>query len=224
MTIGKRIKQARQAQSLTQEALSDKCGWGRVRQRISIYERGQSNPGSNELIKLSNALGVSTDWLLGQDTTDLAKRIQNKLEESITDDNQLKSKLVENTTLIPIIAWSEIRNGIPETSTSDHTEFVVTNINSPNAFAIIIEGNSMETSSGVSFFEGARVVIDPKKDPQLGDFVLAYIEGSNAAIFRQFSSSSGKLNLKALNDTHPLIPITEKIKFLGTATTIIFPL
>lgn len=53
---GQLIKQARQNAGLTQPELAEKCGWGQS--RISNYERGEREPGIDDLRLISKALGV----------------------------------------------------------------------------------------------------------------------------------------------------------------------
>ena len=60
--MGNNLQQLRKAKGWTQAELSVKSGVNRV--MIARYETGYGNPTSKTLIKLSNALGVSTDRIL----------------------------------------------------------------------------------------------------------------------------------------------------------------
>ena len=59
--IGKRIKEARQAKGLSQEALSEKIGMSA--KYLSSVERGKENPTLDTLIKLADALEVEASEL-----------------------------------------------------------------------------------------------------------------------------------------------------------------
>jgi len=59
---GQLIKQARQNAGLNQPELADKCGWGQS--RISNYERGQREPGIEDLRIIAKALNVSLSDLI----------------------------------------------------------------------------------------------------------------------------------------------------------------
>lgn len=61
--IGNRIKQARLFHGMLQSELANLTGLRP--DHISHYETGTRNPSVNNLIKLSKALHVKTDWLLG---------------------------------------------------------------------------------------------------------------------------------------------------------------
>lgn len=60
-----RLKTARHTAQLTQTELAKKMGLTQA--RISDYERGKTTPTPETLLKLSEALHVSVDWLLGID-------------------------------------------------------------------------------------------------------------------------------------------------------------
>lgn len=61
-TIGHRIKLAREAADITQEALAKKIGC--TVQHISAIERGIRVPRMETFIAIANAIGVSSDLLL----------------------------------------------------------------------------------------------------------------------------------------------------------------
>lgn len=70
--IGKRIREVRKAQEMTQEEASEKCDitaayYGNV-------ERGDKKMSVETLVKISNGLRVSTDYLLYGDMDTLAKQ------------------------------------------------------------------------------------------------------------------------------------------------------
>ena len=67
---GTRIKEARQKQGLTQEALAIKLqllGLQLGQMAVSRIETGKRLVPDFELPLLAEALGVTTDWLLGKD-------------------------------------------------------------------------------------------------------------------------------------------------------------
>lgn len=65
MIIGERVKQARLAKNYTQEELGDLIGVSKV--SICGYETGNRTPTMAMFLKLSAALDVSVDHLLGND-------------------------------------------------------------------------------------------------------------------------------------------------------------
>ena len=63
--IGRRLKLARSASGLSLRALEEKIDHRVTAQAIGKYERDESMPGSPVLIALSEALGVTPDYLVG---------------------------------------------------------------------------------------------------------------------------------------------------------------
>lgn len=79
--IGRRIREARLAQRLTQEQLAERAGISS--NYVSIMERGIRSATLDIFVPLCNALGVSSDYLL-QDVVDSAVLAQtNELSEML---------------------------------------------------------------------------------------------------------------------------------------------
>ncbi len=84
--IGTNIKQLRQQQNLSQEALAEALGI--TRSKISAYEEGRAEPNIDTLVLLSNHFFVATDVLLKAD-------LRKSKPESI-------AKVGENRLLLPV--------------------------------------------------------------------------------------------------------------------------
>ena len=80
-TTGQRIKELRKKYKITQDQLAESIGANRV--TVANYESGKYNPSSEALLKISEALKVSTDFLLGNDNQ----------ANSIPSDNDIKFAL-----------------------------------------------------------------------------------------------------------------------------------
>lgn len=62
-----RLLLARRRRAMSQEALADKAHLFKT--DISKYERGQSMPTLPRLVRLADALEISTDYLLGREVS-----------------------------------------------------------------------------------------------------------------------------------------------------------
>lgn len=62
--FAKRLRQAREERGWSQQQLADRVGIARV--TITMYEAGEREPDFETLTKLAQALGVTTDYLLGR--------------------------------------------------------------------------------------------------------------------------------------------------------------
>ena len=60
--IGERIRMARRAAGLSQQALGDKAGVSKM--SISKYERSEMTPGSAMLVRIAEATGMRVDYFL----------------------------------------------------------------------------------------------------------------------------------------------------------------
>jgi transcriptional regulator with XRE-family HTH domain len=60
--IGERIMEARKDKGISQQSLSDYCGWGN-QSRIAHYERGTRIPSLLIAQKISRTLCVNPSWL-----------------------------------------------------------------------------------------------------------------------------------------------------------------
>lgn len=65
MKLSEKIYDCRKKAGLSQEALAEKLGVSR--QAVSKWETGEAVPELEKLLRLSQAFGVSTDWLLSEE-------------------------------------------------------------------------------------------------------------------------------------------------------------
>ena len=65
--LGARIKELREKKKMTQQELADYAGTTRA--TVSKWETGDSEPGATQLRLIAEALGVSVDYLCGNDAS-----------------------------------------------------------------------------------------------------------------------------------------------------------
>ncbi|HTI71490.1 MAG TPA: S24 family peptidase [Candidatus Limnocylindria bacterium] len=83
---------------------------------------------------------------------------------------------------VPVVSWARAGEGIHyEDLCRQLEEWVSTDSRDANAFAVILEGDSMEPR----FFAGDRVVVAPNSEPRNGDYVLARMR-DGGVLFKQF--------------------------------------
>ena len=91
--IGQRLKLARFSSGLSLRDLEEKIGNRVTAQAIGKYERNESMPGSGVLIALADALGVSVDYLVGDQEMILeAVEFRKKTITSKREESQVKAK------------------------------------------------------------------------------------------------------------------------------------
>ena len=118
---------------------------------------------------------------------------------------------------VPIVAWAragaahdyaDLANQIEETVETDNRD--------PNAFALIIEGESMEPD----FRAGDLVIVSPNSEPRNGDFVVARQKEGHGVSFKRFRRTGREgqnITLESLN------PIYKTIEYPAAAFRFIYP-
>src|SRR5271167_81364 len=117
--IGKRLKLARAAAGLSLRDLAAKIANRVSAQQIGKYERDEDVPGSGVLIALSHALGVSIDYLVGDQEMVLEgvefrkKQITSKKEQAQIQAKALhlieRYLMVEGILDLPSAEWDKPR-------------------------------------------------------------------------------------------------------------------
>ena len=117
--IGQRLKLARSAAGLSLRGLEERIGNRVTAQAIGKYERNESMPGSDVLIALAHELGVSVDYLVGDQEMVLEavefrkKKITSRREESQVEAKVLhfleRYLMVEELLHLPSVEWHSPR-------------------------------------------------------------------------------------------------------------------
>ena len=81
LSLGKRIKKARESAGFTQEELAERIGTSRA--AIARYESGDIEPRLEKLIAIAKTLGVSTDYLLDVGDEELELRISREAYKAL---------------------------------------------------------------------------------------------------------------------------------------------
>ena len=116
--IGRRIRLARSASGLSLRGLEAAIGNRVTAQAISKYERDETVPGSAVMIALANALGVTVDYLVGEqevalEGVEFQRAITSKREEAQVEAKVLgmleRYLAVEELLGLPSVEWDKPR-------------------------------------------------------------------------------------------------------------------
>ncbi len=108
---------------------------------------------------------------------------------------------------VPVVAWAvasaylDHYGGNFADLANQLDEVVETDSRDPNAYALIIEGDSMEPR----FCAGDRVVVAPNYEPRNGDYVVARLRETGQVLFKRFrrTGPEGKvIRLESLNPAY----------------------
>ncbi|PSU95705.1 LexA family protein [Photobacterium kishitanii] len=225
MTLGDRIKERRTALDLTQEELAQKIAkvvtdmkFSRV--SLSNIELGVQNSVKDKvLLALSRFLECTPEWLvygLGPISYNVDKPA--KSNESI-------GPIINKQ--CPLISWGQagVFTTISEYPESDYKYYPCPVKCGDRTFILSVHGDSMMDR----FHEGDLIYVDPDQvEPIHGKFVIAQMEDSSEATFKQLQLIDNKKVLKALNPNYPpdmkYIKINGSCRLVGTVVAHVKPI
>lgn len=105
----------------------------------------------------------------------------------------------KRTRMIPVVGWAHAGQATAyEEIPASWTEMVPTECRDEKAFAVKLEGDSMEGDGALSFSEGDLLVAMPTETPYSGCFVIAKF-GNDGITFRRLEMQGAKITLVPLN-------------------------
>ena len=204
MNIHARIKSQRLVHGLTQESLAKKLGINRV--SISQWERGDTSPKGNNLVRLAEILGVKPEWLLfgDGDTGGVSER-------KVAGYHNVEPAVIPQGSRVPVISYVQAgqwREMCEQASGFDgNVEYVMASLNiGPRGFGLWLRGQSMAPF----FNEGDLIIVDPDEAPRPGDYVIAS-NGKDEATFKKYrprgidEHGQEVFELVPLNDDFPTL-------------------
>lgn len=202
-TIAKRVQSKRSELGLTQAELAERVGTSQ--QAIEQLENGKTKR-PRYLPELARALGCEIDWLITgtKSGTNVAPA-------------ELGSKRIPILSYVQAGLWTESQEY--RSYDGGMSYLLVDDDVSNNAFALIIEGDSMAPK----FNAGDKIIVDPEVYPVPGDFVVALDGVKNQTVFKKFrptgvdSHGNDVYELVPLNDDFPTLRSeTGKLSIIGT--------
>ena len=118
---------------------------------------------------------------------------------------------------VPIVSWAAAGSAKDYQDLANQIdELVETNSRDPNAFSVIIEGDSMEHR----FYAGDRVIFAPNLEPRKGDAVLAKLTDGRVLFkwFHRTGAEGQKIRLSSENPNYaPMELSKEDFQFIYPA-------
>ncbi|MBD1559472.1 XRE family transcriptional regulator, partial [Vibrio sp. S9_S30] len=159
--------------------------------------------------------------LFGWSLADLEKRLGRSSAVEPVDITAPTRKRHISPTLgreIPIVSWVNA-GGWAESpcidSYNQETKFVTGKM-PRNTFCLTVSGNSMENcETKESFPNGSLILVNPDKEPEIGDYVVAVDEATQEATFKQLLEDCGKKKLVPLNPQYQVMDVTETTVIKG---------
>lgn len=126
---------------------------------------------------------------------------------------------------IPVLDWTlrgDWRNMLAEPNARDLREMIPsTKKVSPDAFALIVRDDSMESAGGISFPAGSTIIVDPAEEPRNGSNVVARVNPDEELTFKQLVFDGGRRYLKPLNPRYPVIQTEPQTEIVGVVVQMV---
>lgn len=195
--LGFRIKEARKSNGLSQDDLAKKVGTSKS--VISGYEAGKNDPAQSMVIKLSEALKVSINWLMFGD--ELKQYPKNILP------------IKKSTKKIPLLGT--ITAGQPILAEENFEEYIDIDKKVNADFCLKVNGDSMINAN---IRNGDIVFI--KKQPDAEDGEIAAVLIDDSATLKRVYKIGDVIQLRAENPAFKPITLngSENVLILGKAT------
>ncbi len=210
MSFKDRLKQARTAAKpkITQGMIAESLGV--TLQAVSAWERGKNMPEPHHISALSGILGVTTDWLLGnnlhhpvtQETHQLRKIVdtresliaahpQNGVTMSSAGHNNIKEMPAYGERDLPLYGTTPKGRGIVAlTEDVDYDQRPSYLLNVKKAYAVIVPDDAMSDRFEADFI----AYVDPTKTPKPGKYCVfrskTLIEGQTLIYIRRLKSQT----------------------------------
>lgn len=187
-TIGHNIKALRMLKGFSQKKLAELCGWT-SNSRIANYEGAgdtKREPTLSDIIRIAKVLEVSPASLAFDEFP-----AQGEFPvPSIKGLPILKAKQVNS--------WPKNKEQV----LNEKTNFLANKISfGLNCYVYQIEDDSMfNFITHEGFRKGAQLIIDPDKQYEINDYVVAKRKDKETLLFRKITDDDGKLVLSALNN------------------------
>jgi repressor LexA len=145
---------------------------------IAMYETGKRKPDSDTLQVIADFFGVTTDYLLGRESTSKKKGVKIPVLGTISAGIPIEA--IED---IDSEEWEEIDEEMAATG-----EF----------YALTIQGDSMEPR----FTEGDVVIVRKQEDIESGEIGVVIVNGSDATVKKVMKEDNGIMLVATNNNVY----------------------
>jgi SOS-response transcriptional repressor LexA len=208
--VPERLIGARNNADISQQNLADKLG--KSLRTIQNWESGDNMPKNPAMLsKIAQHLNVSVKYLTGQNDSQTSYQ---EVQENVPN---VGARVVMRN--VPVVSWASCgRSNDYEDMEGQIDETLQCETKDPNAFALIVEGDSMESE----IMAGDRVVFEPNSEPRNNDIVVARMLAGGVVVKRFRSKGPDNIVLVSNRSEYPLMELRRAdLRFIYPAIEII---
>jgi SOS-response transcriptional repressor LexA len=160
---------------------------------MADIERGHKMPSVEVRLALSRMLHITPSEIFDKEDVDRLFPVRDGVEPAEMNQGR-----------VPLISWAragELEYPFDPCQSGHAEDWYPSSVRDPHAFALAVEGDSMEPE----FEAGEIIVASPNAEPQSGDFIITRVNGR--ASLRQIFIHLNKVVLKPLNKAYEPIEI-----------------
>lgn len=181
--LSRRIHDCRLAQGWSQRQTATIMGV--ALRSVQSWEAGQTIPHPEKIRKIAETFNRPIAWFYGEDS------------------DRPDGGEAAYHQRIPVVSWAAAgRTGNFQDLANQMEEWLYSDCKDPNAYALILEGDSMEPE----FKAGDRVVVMPNDLPRNGDVVAARLADTEDVLFKlyhTFGKDNEMIRLTSYNLAYP---------------------
>lgn len=174
--FGQRLKDLRLSENLTMEQLGAKLGLSKS--AVNMYERGEREPGFENLETIADFFNVDIDYLLGK--SDIKNR--HPFTETVNS--------LGGSVFVPVLG--SVPAGVPLSAVQDIIDYEEISKEMARAgehFGLRIKGDSMEPK----FSSGDVVIVRKQEQVENGQIAVVMINGDDATVKKFYKTDDGIL-------------------------------
>jgi SOS-response transcriptional repressor LexA len=149
-----------------------------------ILNRQNTNPKIETIRPIANFFGVTISQLIGESLL-------------FYENEEFSKPELQKLTALPLLSWEKLTSWLaaPEQQIKKHPKIITDLPTSKLAYALKIVDASLEPL----FLKGTILIVEPKREPKNGDFVIMKQKNQNIAVIRQFILDGELKYLKSLH-------------------------
>ena len=225
MEFPNRIRELRKALGMSQGALANLVGTTNT--QISRLENGERQLTQKWMQRLAPALRCAPADLMPFSSDHWPIELRASVPEKAGPPAASGSNVSPGPEIryLPLISWVQA-GGWAEVADpyepGGYERLVpVTRRYSNRAYALKIEGDSMQSLDGDSFPDGFIIAVEPLQEAKNGSYVIAKLEDSQEATFKQLVIDGNRRYLRPRNPRYPIIEVTEKATICGVVRQLV---